>query len=190
MGNEIPRTETIEEDDDNGTKGGVKDTANDRGDDRDRYDANKYMQAILHPQSAKSCRGWWNPGVTIMRCFIHQHLPLCVNIENITNYPPQSMAVASVLLRPSLATTPSLPWPSQMEGLAEVSHYTNGVKGKRIIGNTLSHVLLTSRDLLYVILVPIRLYNFLDMSTCHEVGPNCPREITPKLGTKPRQLSE
>ena len=28
------------------------------------------------------------------------------------------------------------------------------------------------------------------MSTCHEVVPNCPREITPKLGTKPRQLSE
>ena len=150
MGNEIPRTETIEEDDDNGTKGGVKDTANDRGDDRDRYGANKYMEAILHPQSAKSCRGWWNPGVTIMRCFIHQHLPICVNVENITNYPPQSMAVASVLLRPSLATTPSLPWPSRMEGLSEVSHYTNGVKGKRNIGNTLSsHDLIQDKNYLH-----------------------------------------
>ena len=42
MGNEIPRTEAIKTDADNGTKGGVEDTANDRGDDRDRYDANKW----------------------------------------------------------------------------------------------------------------------------------------------------
>ena len=60
------------------------------------------------------------------------------------------MAVASVLLRPSLATTPSLPWPSRMEGLTEVSHYTNGVKGKRIIGNTLSsHDLIQDKNYLH-----------------------------------------
>ena len=37
MGNEIPRTETIETNDDNGTKGGVNDTT----DDRDRDGENK-----------------------------------------------------------------------------------------------------------------------------------------------------
>ena len=41
MGNEIPRTETIKTDSDNGTEGGMEDTADDRGDDRDRYGANK-----------------------------------------------------------------------------------------------------------------------------------------------------
>ena len=41
MGNEIPRTETIETDDDNGTKGGVEDAADNRGNDRDRYGENK-----------------------------------------------------------------------------------------------------------------------------------------------------
>ena len=43
MGNEIPRTEAIKTDADNGTKGGVEDTTDDRGDDRDRYGANKYL---------------------------------------------------------------------------------------------------------------------------------------------------
>ena len=43
VGNEIPRTETIETDDDSGTKGGMEDTADDRGDDRDRYGANKWL---------------------------------------------------------------------------------------------------------------------------------------------------
>ena len=43
VGNEIPRTEAIKTDADNGTKGGVEDTADDRGDDRDRYGANKYL---------------------------------------------------------------------------------------------------------------------------------------------------
>ena len=41
MGNEIPRTETIETNDDNGAKGGVNDTTDDRGDDRDRDGENK-----------------------------------------------------------------------------------------------------------------------------------------------------
>ena len=41
MGNKIPRTETIETNDDNGTKGGVEDTADDRGNDRVRYGENK-----------------------------------------------------------------------------------------------------------------------------------------------------
>ena len=36
MGNEIPRTETIETNSDNGAKGGVNDTTDDRGDDRDQ----------------------------------------------------------------------------------------------------------------------------------------------------------
>ena len=39
MGNKISRTETIETNDDNGTKGGVEDTA----DDRDRYGENKCL---------------------------------------------------------------------------------------------------------------------------------------------------
>ena len=42
VGNEIPRTETIKTNNDNGAKGGMKDTAGDRGHDRDRYDANKW----------------------------------------------------------------------------------------------------------------------------------------------------
>ena len=41
MGNEISRTEIIEANDDNGTGGGVDDTANDRGNDRDRYGEDK-----------------------------------------------------------------------------------------------------------------------------------------------------
>ena len=60
MGNEIPRTEAIKTDDDNGTKGGVEDTTDDRGDDRDRYGANKYLaemkngrQSLQKPSKVK-----------------------------------------------------------------------------------------------------------------------------------------
>ena len=41
MGNEIPRTEAIKTNSDNGAKGGVNDTTDDRGDDRDRDGENK-----------------------------------------------------------------------------------------------------------------------------------------------------
>ena len=60
MGNEIPRTEAIKTDADNGTKGGVEDTTNDSGDDRDRYGANKYLaemkngrQSLQKPSKVK-----------------------------------------------------------------------------------------------------------------------------------------
>ena len=46
MGNKIPRTETIEMNDDNGTKGGVDDTADDRDNDRDRYGENKCLAGM------------------------------------------------------------------------------------------------------------------------------------------------